>query len=364
MNEYLKVIDSLNSLEDIIKLAGETEDGETDRIEFKAICEPLDTPQSIGKAKSVIAKEMCAFLNSGGGILCWGVEKEKKTKKITIKNDSSANLEDFFDKNSKDIIKPTLSEVRVKTIDEDSGSFLVIAINGGKHIPYRVESWKNMDKDVAMRYYMRSGTSSLAMPESIVRHLYQSRMRIPNVFTVGYIDKVENGSIRIDTRIRPDESIYIKDYFSKTEVCIIRDDYVVSGFIGSIIEIPQIEAIYPAYGMYSIKNTNLQSDRYGAFVNHCNTISIKPDSYAHIRALIIKASIACDGVPLEARYSIYFLNTSQYVSEFAECSREEIVQLSKKNNIGIYKQEGLKENRIDIGKITEILERLGIENPN
>ena len=69
-----------------------------------------------------------------------GVEKEKKTKKITIKNDSSANLEDFFDKNSKDIIKPTLSEVRVKTIDEDSGSFLVIAINGGKHIPYRVES--------------------------------------------------------------------------------------------------------------------------------------------------------------------------------------------------------------------------------
>lgn len=96
MDKYLKVIDSLNSLEDIIKLAGETEDGETNRIEFKSICEPLDTPQSIGKAKSVIAKEICAFLNSGGGILCWGIEKEEKTKKIAIKNDSSVNLEDFL----------------------------------------------------------------------------------------------------------------------------------------------------------------------------------------------------------------------------------------------------------------------------
>lgn len=219
-----------------------------------------------------------------------------------------------------------------------------------------------MDKDVAMRYYMRSGTSSLAMPESIVRHLYQSRIRIPNIFAVGCIDKVENGSIRIDTRIKPDESIFIKDYFSKTEISIIRDDYSVSAFRVAIIDTVQVEAIYPAHDMYSIKSSYLRSDRYGTFVNHCNTISVRPDDYAHIKALAVKASIACDGVPLRARYNIFFLNPGQRISEFTECNRGEIIELTKMNNTGIYKQEGLKENKIDIERLKEVIKKLGISN--
>lgn len=356
MENYFSKLDKIQTLEDIQKMSGNTEDGETDYLEFKSIRCDLSDRQNLGRAKSIVAKEICAFLNSGGGILCWGIEKDSGTGEIGVANESNVNLEELFDSKLMDIIEPVYSEVRTKTISSEQGEFLVIAINEGKHIPYRVSSWKYAESSISMRYYMRSGTKSEPMPESIVRHLYQSRTRIPDVSATSLVDEVDATGAKIGVYVSPDKAAYIKDYYLNLEVRVIRDDYAVTPFLKPTSLIKNQEALYPANDGYKICDVNIRSN-YGIVAGELNTVFLSQSSMADMIGVILRTSIACDGVPLKTNYAICLLSYSQHGPCSEKCSNDGIVELAKKARIDILRQEGYDESTIDCKKLEEVMRK-------
>lgn len=169
----------IKDLNDLQLLVSETEDGESATIEFKSITKELKK-SNLGESKALLAKEICAFLNSNDGILVWGAEKGEDGK-VVIVNESKINLEDTFDRQLENLVEPLPNGIEFKTIkDSDANKCLVIFIPRSDFAPHRVGDWKmNDEKRILGRYYGRSGTSSVPLPENIVRAMYLSRGRIP-----------------------------------------------------------------------------------------------------------------------------------------------------------------------------------------
>ncbi len=68
---------NIENLDDLQPLVSETEDGESTTIEFKSITKEIKKSKSnLGESKALLAKEICAFLNSNDGILVWGGRKK------------------------------------------------------------------------------------------------------------------------------------------------------------------------------------------------------------------------------------------------------------------------------------------------
>lgn len=356
MENYFSKLDEIQTLEDIQKMSGNTEDGETDYLEFKSIRCDLSNRQNLGRAKSIIAKEICAFLNSGGGILCWGIEKDSDTGIIRVVNESNVNLEELFDSKLGGIIEPTYSEVRTKTISSKLGSFLVIAVNEGKHIPYRVSSWNHAESSISMRYYMRSGTKSESMPESIVRHLYQSRARVPDISATSFVDRVDATGVKIGVYVKPDKTSYVKDYYLGLGVSVIRNDYLTTPFLEPTSLIKNQEALYPANDGYKICDVNIRSN-YGILMGELDTVYLSQSSMADMIGVILRTSIACDGVPLKTNYTICFLSHLQYKPCNEKCGKDDVAELAKRARVDILKQEGYDESTIDYEKLEEVMRK-------
>ena len=72
MEEIKKIYDSIKTVEDINKYLSDTDDGESGIIEFKEV-DQLNDKSKKATFRAKIAKEMCAFANSEGGILVVGI---------------------------------------------------------------------------------------------------------------------------------------------------------------------------------------------------------------------------------------------------------------------------------------------------
>jgi len=74
----MNVENIFNSITDVAylqQIVSDSSDGENSMLEFKSIVDDPVSDQSKGKMKSMIAKEICAFLNSNDGILCLMTEQ-------------------------------------------------------------------------------------------------------------------------------------------------------------------------------------------------------------------------------------------------------------------------------------------------
>ena len=87
--------------------------------------------------KSLLAKEICAFLNTSDGIIAWGIEYSE-TNGIKISNDYNGNLYELLDLCIQTIVEPTPSGIDFKIIEEDNKNALIIFIPKSNTMPHRV----------------------------------------------------------------------------------------------------------------------------------------------------------------------------------------------------------------------------------
>lgn len=129
MSETIKeIFASLNKLEDLQKLVSESEDGESPWLEFKAIKRQSNEKDKefVRHQKSLLAKEICAFLNTSDGIIAWGIDCNNGTLKIA--NDYDKSLYDLLDKCIQTIVQPSPKGVGLKTLKTKGGNALLIFV--------------------------------------------------------------------------------------------------------------------------------------------------------------------------------------------------------------------------------------------
>lgn len=357
MSEFSKILASINSLNDVTKLADKTSDGETSTLEFKSAQEIINNEQQFGHAKDLLAKEICAFLNSNGGLLCWGIEKDKASGNLIISNSNGDKLADFFDRMLDNLIEPQQNSIAYKTVTEGSNSFLVISVDQGDLVPYRVGSWKNSNKKTLHRYYIRSGTKSEELPENIIRLLYQSRARVPHISLAPKITAIDNNSIRIKTSIKPDNSIYIEKFYHSTSVALIRKDGTTTKLLKPLYNDLLVNEIYPSTMQYDLSNIYLNVDPNGIFRGIANHISITRESYANLRALLIKNEFACDKLPLRKQFQLFTLNTQNNSLLFDRKTSSIYHEIEKQYNLKIYEQCE-QDDKINTCKLVDALSKI------
>ena len=165
-----KKYDLINCIEDLIPLISDSNDGEAPWLEFKAINnqERKNEKDFLVHQKSLLAKEICAFLNTLDGIIVWGVEYSESDG-IKIRNDYDGNLYEVLDSCIQTIVEPTPSGIDFKSIEKDGKKALLIFVPRSNMMPHRV--WGGADDSFRRNYYVKSGTNSVALNESMVRLL-------------------------------------------------------------------------------------------------------------------------------------------------------------------------------------------------
>lgn len=334
---------NIKDLNDLQSLVSETEDGESTTIEFKSITEKLKK-SNLGEPKALLAKEICAFLNSNDGILVWGAEKSEDGK-VAIVNRSEMNLEDNFDRQLKNLVEPLPSGIEFKTIkDDDVNECLVIFIPRSDLAPHRVGDWKmNDEKRILGRYYGRSGTSSVSLPENIVRAMYLSRGRIPNVSIYTEVNVIDAKKVRLKTVVKPDSQRYISQYYNSNQIAIIDSDFRVMPDedgnlwreVHDMAPDSQHNPIYPKQEPYELLSSMVLDDeedeREETTSDNANSpwlptvstiipklphmdgdLHLTPVQFSRIFAIATKSNFSCDSVPLITKTRLYILDTPQY----------------------------------------------------
>lgn len=149
---------------------------ETDLVEFKTIKNdraPL-SPDDI----SNLSKALCGFANSAGGVIVWGVNcriSNQETGDCVKELRPIANLKramsDLMGKGPM-VVDPGVSGVIHHPIEEPAGSdtgFIISHVPKGEGLPHQATHEKNF------RFYYRSGTSFLAMPQWMVADRFGRR---------------------------------------------------------------------------------------------------------------------------------------------------------------------------------------------
>jgi hypothetical protein len=154
---------------------------ETDQLEFKSIHSHGDLNE---KFKG-IQRSICAFLNSGGGLIIWGApEGEKKPgKKEKIFKGSLTYFNEMLEKDSMiskiaDTITPLPIGIRLNVLTDSSQSIIVIEVDSSEYSPHQT-------RDI---YYMRIDGQSRPAPHHYIEALFK-KVTYPRLG--GYI-KIEN----------------------------------------------------------------------------------------------------------------------------------------------------------------------------
>lgn len=341
------IYDKISSLKDLQAYTASTSDGETSFLEFKSIPSNITTKGQKATLKATLAKELCAFANTDGGIICVGVKNNKGI--LQIDNKFSDNLCDFLDTNLVDVLEPKLSGYHFKTVKDDGNSFVILYIPNSRVKPHRVSSWKSVDgdkRDVLGRYFMRSGTESVPMPESLVRAMYLSDGRIPNVELYAEISEVTGSKIKITHMVKPDEYRFIDKHVISSDMRIahlgwkeipgsrLGSDFNLNddGSIDIISNFINKQSIYPSSHNYpvndfTIKSTpeegEFESTPDSSFPHNISTALLAPKmtvpdmsntekevSTQMLEAccvLYIETDFACEAVPLKCSKQLFYI---------------------------------------------------------
>ena len=215
-----KKYELINCIEDLIPLISDSNDGEAPWLEFKAINnqERKNEKDFLVHQKSLLAKEICAFLNTLDGIIVWGVEYSESDG-IKIRNDYDGNLYEVLDSCIQTIVEPTPSGINFKSIEKDNKKALLIFVPRSNMMPHRV--WGGAGDSFRRNYYVKSGTNSVALNESMVRLLYRSDGYVPRISTFIEPKFIASNIVSLEILANPDSLYYIDKYYSKGEVILL-----------------------------------------------------------------------------------------------------------------------------------------------
>lgn len=380
MSETIKEIyGSLNKLEDLRKLISESEDGESSWLEFKAIKrQPNEKDKEFIKhQKSLLAKEICAFLNTSDGIIVWGIEYDKG--KLTITNDLTENMYDLLDRCIKTIVQPSPKGIDFKTLTDNKKNALIIFVPRSDILPHRV--WGEAESDYRRNYYARSGTNSIALDEGLVRSLYLSEGRIPRI-SVYTEPHIKSGScISLNIYANPDNAFYIDRYYDNEGFFLldgqgnlieVEEDgslWTELNYIGQSINNP----IYPSNNpilLFSNCISMIDAPKPGTFGDGLidvpsfslgEDIDLPKDDFEGIKYIFTKSQFACDKVSLIVDSRLYIIGSITYEirnklklgkKDFTFNRNAKLKELEEKYNIEIFIMETYNDDDIieDLGE--------------
>jgi hypothetical protein len=156
---------------------------ETDQLEFKSIHPSTDAEDRfLGLRKSV-----CAFLNSGGGLIIWGApkgekvggKKEKIFKGPLMPQDSLMEKDYLVSKISDGII-PLPTGIRINILNKENKFIAVIEIDTSEYSPHQTDN----------TYFMRIDGQSRKAPHHYIESLFK-KIKYPNIEAYLKITKAE-----------------------------------------------------------------------------------------------------------------------------------------------------------------------------
>jgi len=329
MNPTRLLYDEIATLKDIQDQMASTADGESTIFEFKEI---TATSSDDKKVKSLIAKEICAFLNSNDGILCVGVKNDGSTLKLS--NAYSGSLEDLIDRSIANLFEPSPSGILTKTIKASKDRFVVVYIPFSSLAPHRVAANKNLESVVQKNYYTRMMSNSVPMPEHLVKAMYLSNGRLPSLEAYPAITKLSPSYIEIQHFIKPDKYKFIKkdEYYTEMKATLFDGNFNILHFTeGDVIDIENSfsSALHPSnddylintHTLYRILDQNLrekdkeQNTFFPAIslptyevpnISNDQT-KIREADFNTIYAAYVETSIACEGMPLKTNHTLFYL---------------------------------------------------------
>ena len=164
--------------------------------------------------RSVLAKAFSGFANVEGGVLVFGVHATGSSKSLpdhVVAIESVEDLSKFsneVDRNVKTLTDPPIAGVTVEEVRDPSGDrgILVVYVpqsDGGPHRATGAES------DVNERYYMRTGTSTVVMPHSLLADRFGRRP--PPKLRIGLSRELRNVNLYVGNIGRGyAESVYLR----------------------------------------------------------------------------------------------------------------------------------------------------------
>jgi|GEM_PF-1398798 len=349
--------DSINNLDDLKKFISNSKDGETPWLEFKAIKKEKGTQKNkfIEHQKSLLAKEICAFLNTSDGIIVWGIEYVKDGN-IKIINEYDGNIYDLFDGFIQTILEPIPSGIDFKPISDNGKDALLIFVPKSKFSPHRVCG--DAESKFARNYYARSGTNSIPLNEGIVRSLYLADGHIPkiSVFTEPRIES--EGHISLNILAKPDSVCYVDHYYDSEEFLLLDEN-------GKNIEInkngsswtkliylrPQTGIGYPIYPATApiplSSNDIIRSDTLSQGTSTPSTMSygdikLTKEDFERIKYIFTKSYFACNGVQLTTDRRLYVLDSVSYIDNLIQLGQNKFQFIPHKVLEKVEKEYNLK----------------------
>lgn len=343
-----KKYDSIDCIEDLIPLISDLDDGETPWLEFKAINnqECKKEKDFLLHQKSLLAKEICAFLNTSDGIVVWGVDYSVSDG-IKIRNDYNGNLYEVLDSCIQTIVEPAPSGIDFKSIEKDNKKALLIFVPKSNMMPHRV--WGGADSQIKRNYYVKSGTNSVAINESIVRLLYRSDDYVPRISTFIEPKFISSNLMCLEILANPDSIYYIDKYYTKGEVILLDkngDPILTELNTNAWIEIEKNKlvptiAIYPSnspiqlYNM-SVEPIDLSNTEYftqgpkniRGFVAD-NVLNIERKGFNNVKFIVTRSYFACNKVSITIDKRLYILNTFSHIGYLVDNGRSNLCFVRK-----------------------------------
>ena len=371
-----KKYELINCIEDLIPLISDSNDGEAPWLEFKAINnqERKNEKDFLVHQKSLLAKEICAFLNTLDGIIVWGVEYSESDG-IKIRNDYDGNLYEVLDSCIQTIVEPTPSGIDFKSIEKDGKKALLIFVPRSNMMPHRV--WGGADDSFRRNYYVRSGTNSVSLNENTVRALYRSDDYIPriSIFTEPRI--ISGTCLLLEIFANPDSVHYVDRYYDKEELMLLDSSGNTLSIKEDMKQWNELMNIGPRsnYPIYPSVDPVLLFDRKIKIIVPCENdgfmaglincgseilggdIDLVENDFNKIKFIITRSSFACDKASLTIDKRLYILNTPPYIKIQIDAGRKNFCfsrkkvfeKIEKDYNIKIYilntyKDEDIKDD--------------------
>lgn len=333
MDEIQKIYHDISTVDDINKYLSDTDDGESGIIEFKEVDHLNDKKDKSKKAnfRAKIAKEMCAFANSEGGILVVGIKVENGKVVPACKE---PNLEDFLEKQKiGTYLEPSLKGLNFKSLGVEDGSNkpVIIMIPKSDFLPHRtINNYSGVDgknKDIVGEYFVREGSDSHKLPEQLVRAMYLSLGRAPRFEIVPVIKFIKDRNcevIDVQALVYPDKYKFIDKYYfsaklkmydeffnSISEYFSEKDIFDISILMdGEKMPIyPSGEDKYAADWIVKIRPVS-ERDTYITIPN--DEIVLNLNDYDTIKYIIIDVVYACEGMSAIKRRFGYVFDVKKF----------------------------------------------------
>lgn len=331
MDEIRKIYHNIVNIDDINKYLSDTDDGESGIIEFKEV-DQLNDKSKKATFRAKIAKEMCAFANSEGGILVVGV-KVKDGKVIPACKES--NLENFLEKQKiSKYLEPSLKGLNFKSLGVEDGSNkpVIIMIPKSEFLPHRtINNYNDVEgksKDIVGEYFVRESSDSRKLSEQLVRAMYLSASRLPRFEIKPDIelfygkDKYEHSRIEIKSVVNPDPAKFIKDYYYDIRVKLFDDKFKEIPIKNSDkIYFNSSSPIYPSNKEYAIDiGCRIETEIPAKFKNDILYGGAEGDityeKFLGIRLVVVNVRYACEGMSLVDRNFYFIVNSNalDYIS--------------------------------------------------